>query len=220
MNSHFNGKLLSNLLAQDLIICSWGSFDKFSIQLTTAILTMYEGELVINYVINNEIIYFITFSIVPGDMFGSSEKNIVFIGGSQGSKNCFELIQSATKSNFDVSPQASLITCLKAVTLSIGVLDIVGISEDNQVAVGRNHSKMRNYNNNYNDLWIASGGIQNLNGDFLIPTHLYERPINDIKKGHRIRTKRKRNFKRFLYMQTLLSFEKNFFDQQISLGIE
>ena len=206
MCSFFEGKLASTLAIHDMTLCAWGSDEQVAIQLKVASLTMFEGELVLNYLFNNACIFFITFSVVPGYLFGISDKNIVFIGGSQGSKNNFDLIQTATKNNYDVSPQATLVTCIKAITASMGILKIVGISVNNQVAIGRNMGAQI-YRGSYDELWLASGGVQISCGDFLIPANLHEKPINMIKKGHRIRTRKKRNFKHFIYNQTLLSLE-------------
>lgn len=215
VGSCFKNKMAPTIIHNSLVLCTWGPpKQQVAIQLRIATTTMYEGELVLYYTYNNQHLYFLTFSIIPGHMFGFNDENIVFIGGNQGSKNCFHLIRCTTKENFDISPQTILITCLKAIATSMGIIKIIGISANNQVSIGRNNNS-HDHLGNYDELWLASGGNQISDGNFLIPTHLHEKPISIIKRGHRIRTRKKRDFKHCIYDQILISLGNLINDNKI-----
>jgi len=197
-------KLVSNLAVQDESLCTWGLSQQFSICLGVARTTYLEGELVIIYKVNNIPIYFMTFSILPGSLFDLSDTNILFIGGSQGARDQYELIKTATKENSDVSPQADLVVCIQALASCLGADAIVGIGANNQVAIDKNRAC--NYCTTYDQLWLSAGGYKIFSGDFSIPSNIHEKPLSEIKIGHRVRTRQKRNHKRILFQQIQHNF--------------
>jgi uncharacterized protein VirK/YbjX len=127
-------------------------------------------------------------------MFALKDQDILFVGGSQGAKNKFEFIKHATKSNSDISPQATVVTVLRALAIKLGIKNIVCTSAKNQCALNKTgdfdfHASI------YDALWESSGAIPMDSGDFLLPAASAEKPLTEIKQGHRIRTRRKRQFK-------------------------
>jgi len=198
--------MTAGLANKDKILYSWENVNIFSIRLGLPELTYLEGEFILKFYMNSECIYFLTFCIAPGALFEVDDANVIFIGGSQGAKNKFEYIQIATKLNFDISPQAIILTSLRAIAIKFGLQTLIGIGAIHQCSLkfGDNPSARRSI---YDNLWISSGGVQNSSGDFIIPSFYTEKPIYDVKRGHRIRTRRKRLFKQFINDQILQSMK-------------
>lgn len=180
--------------------------DTFSILLNLPNLTCLEGELCLDFHLNHTSICVLTFTIVPGSILGLQAEEVLFIGGSQGIAGASEKIRYAAKRNNEIWPLTMLVIALQAMGKAVDIPLLAGIAAQNHAttSVRTNTTK---YLSTYDDFWEANGGIRH-DTVHLFSTTLHEKPIEQIARNHRCRTKRKRAIKNELMNEILATFEQ------------
>jgi uncharacterized protein VirK/YbjX len=147
-----------------------------------------EGELSVVYMRNEQRIFEISFSIVPGCAIGASAKELLFIALVHGANNKFAEIKQATEVCEDVPPQHMLMLAIRSIAQSLGITAVAGVANYNLLNGG-------NFKFNYDAFW--ENWVERPTG-----RHFYEIPIPlprtelcEIQSDHRRRTRRKRRFK-------------------------
>jgi uncharacterized protein len=153
-----------------------------------------EGELTFEFELDGVGIYVISFSIIPGAIVKSEAREVLLISRLQGMKGKYKMIQQATKAMSDVSPVSFLLAALQGFAETFGITEIVGVSALRQSAYCEDCADIfrKAYDDFFNDLGAVLGP-ENL---FSCPVPLPEKAIQDVKRGHKLRTKEKRAFKR------------------------
>ena len=153
-----------------------------------------EGELSLDLELDGVGIYVISFSIVPGSIVKSEAAEVILISRMQGMKGKYGLIQQATKTMNDVAPAWFLLAVLQGFAEAFGIREIVAVSAMRQPAGGENCEE--EFRKSYDDFFNSLGVVMGPEKLFRCPVPIPERPLQDIKRGHKLRTKEKRAFKR------------------------
>jgi len=153
-----------------------------------------EGELSLNLHVNGEIVFVLSFTIVPGWVAQSAAAEILLITRIQGMKGAYRQISLATKSLHDVSPEALLLAALHGVASAFGIRAMAGIRATLQSSYDGLYAA--SFKKGYDGFFADLGLAQNAAGFFLSPIPASAKPLELIKQGHKLRTKEKRAFKR------------------------
>jgi uncharacterized protein VirK/YbjX len=153
-----------------------------------------EGELSIKLSVENEVVYVLSFTIVPGWVVKSPAEEVILISRIQGLPGSYLKIKLATKTFHEIAPGAMLLAVLQGLALALGVGQIAGVSAKDQCC---HCDEMREsfecaYDKFYGELGIGSNSA----GFFVASIPIAEKPLSCIKRGHKLRTKGKRSFKR------------------------
>jgi uncharacterized protein VirK/YbjX len=152
-----------------------------------------EGEFSLNLHVDGEVIHLLCFTIVPGDIVGSEAPEVLLISRNQGMKGSYELIRRATKALHDVSPAALLFASLQGVALAFGIGHIAGVCAARQSSF--TESSAAEFGQAYDDFFSAIGLPLTPTGFFLASVPVEAKSLATVKKGHKLRTRRKRAFK-------------------------
>ncbi len=163
-----------------------------------------EGELTIEYICNGTPIYWLSFTIVAGNIFGMSAGSVIFLTRIQGIRNNFDAVREATKSLRDISPPYAMMAALQGFDMALGIDTIVAVSSETQVSfVHQRPGEVRMYG----QLLHSLGGVTLQTGangplspgsdaTYIELSHPFpEKPITDVKRTHRSRTKARRSFR-------------------------
>jgi uncharacterized protein VirK/YbjX len=153
-----------------------------------------EGELSLNMRVNGQLAYVLSFSVVPGWVVGSMAPEVMLIGRLQGERGGKQLIAMASKSMCDVAPAAALLAALEGVGEALGVYAVASVRAEDQTSYREFFRE--NFLSAYDNFFAALAVPLNEKGFFLTSIPVPEKPMSAIKRGHKIRTKAKREFKR------------------------
>ena len=158
-----------------------------------------EGELSLNLVVDGQTIYVLSFTIVPGTVLRSSADDAFLISRMQGVKGLYKQIQSATKALHDVAPGAVLVAALQGLGEALDIEAMACIRAQDQNSYCADYD--RSFRANYDDFFIELGAEKNEAEVYLAPIPLKEKSMLQIKPGHKLRTREKREFKREIARQ-------------------
>ena len=153
----------------------------------------YEGELSLFFLAGPDALFVLSFTIVPGAVVGLEDERVLLVARMQGQSRSPAAIRLAAKENSDVSPQAILFAALQGIARAIGVERIVGVKADNLVAYEPDKAQI--LENAYDSFYGSVGASGPHNGFYVWSASTPEKPLNQVKPGHRLRTKAKRGFK-------------------------
>jgi uncharacterized protein VirK/YbjX len=152
-----------------------------------------EGELSLNLQADGEEIFVLSFTVVPGRVVQSEAENVLLITRLQGVPGKFEQIHQMTKAMHDVGPGAFLVAVLQGIAEAWEIREMAGICA----------LKHRSYEETcaarltavYDDFFTELGAVRNGKGFFVSPLPLPQKPLSQVKAGHKLRTREKRAFK-------------------------
>lgn len=154
---------------------------------------LFEGEMRLQLLVNGVQIYDLQFTIVPGWILGSKEKDVVFILRLQGMKGCYEQVRSATKALHEIAPPALLVAALQGIATAWGIREMAGICAKSQYSYNERSSAL--FIEAYDDFFIELGASRTTADFFSSPLPVIEKPLDLIRNGHKSRTLKKRAFK-------------------------
>lgn len=152
-----------------------------------------EGELSLNLVANGQIIYILSFTIVPGSTVRSAAEDVFLISRLQGVKGFLKQVQSATRALYDVAPAALLVAALQGLGDAMNIGEIACIRAQDQHSYSAEHD--RPFRANYDDFFVELGARKNEAEVYLTRIPLPEKSMLQVKQGHKLRTRKKREFK-------------------------
>jgi uncharacterized protein VirK/YbjX len=165
-----------------------------------------EGELSLYLRVDGNIVFVLSFTIVPGGVVNSQAAGILLITRLQGVKGAFSHISDATKTLHDVAPDALLFAALQGIANAFGISEIVAVSAVRQSYFSQDTAAI--FKEAYDDFFAGLGISKNAAGFFRIPLPFQEKPLAFIKHGHKIRTREKRAFKQQVQSACAGFFEK------------
>ena len=181
---------------------------EYAIVLTAPAHASFEGELVLEYRMDNLMLFRITFTIMPGYMAGLLTEQTIFIGGSQGTANTSRQTRQAAKANNEISPAAMLILAVQALGKTLNITTITGVSTKFHCSDSVNMNP-EGYYSTYDLMWEANGGKQH--GYFFTFSNTpYEKSLELVPGNHRSRTRKKREFKLDLYAMFYAEWQQIF----------
>jgi uncharacterized protein VirK/YbjX len=186
---------LRQILASGLIVyetCRDASLFRVTLDLTGTI--YWEGELSLHLEVNGVAVCILSFSIVPGSVAGALANEVLLVACVQSAKGCESQIRLATKSMLDVAPPALLVAALQGVAAALGIHAMAGTCATIQSSYLQEHCSL--FQDAYDNFFATLGATKNSAGFFCSPLPLEEKPLPLIPKGHKIRVRKKREFKR------------------------
>jgi uncharacterized protein VirK/YbjX len=152
-----------------------------------------EGEFSLNLHVNGEIVFLLSFTIVPGAVVRSQAVEAILISRLQGMKGSYREIHSATKTLHDVAPDALLFSALQGLAIAFKIHEIAGVGAALQSSCTKDLTAA--FNQAYDQFFSALGIAPNAAGFYITPVPAEPKPLEQVKKGHKLRTKEKRAFK-------------------------
>jgi uncharacterized protein VirK/YbjX len=153
----------------------------------------YEGESRLGWLVDGVLVYSLQFSIIPGWVVQSKERDVVFILRVQGIKGQYEQIRSITRALRDVAPPALLMAALQGMASAWGIREMAGISARSQYCYEESAAAV--FTQTYDDFFLSLGAARTTSDFFSCPLPLPAKPLDLIGNGHRSRTIKKRAFK-------------------------
>jgi len=153
-----------------------------------------EGEFSLSLMVADEPIYVLSFDLVPGDLVGSKASDVLLVTRVQGVRGSYKQIAQVTKALHDVAPAALLLSVLQGMGRAIGLQALGSIQGKHQTAYNPEYAS--SFLASYDSLFTDLGAELNNEGFYLLPIPMPEKPMTQIKQGHKLRTRAKREFKR------------------------
>jgi len=185
--------LLRQILRGEVPLVELLEGGRFTISIGPSWSSHKEGELSLNLHVDGEVVFVLSFTIVPGWVVESSAAEIFLITRIQGVKGCYPQISRATRALHDVAPAALLFAALQGVAGALGVHAMAGISAVRQIAYEEQYAVA--FHTAYDAFFAELGIAVTSAGFFLSPLPIGEKPLQTIKQGHKLRTREKRAFK-------------------------
>ncbi|MGA9670263.1 MAG: DUF535 family protein [Terracidiphilus sp.] len=155
-----------------------------------------EGELSLNFEVNGRVVFILSFTIIPGWVVQSEAREVILVSRLQGVKGSYDEIQRATKSMCDVAPPALLFAALCGVAEAFGIEAMAGITAAIKPEFHFYEGEAAHIQQAYDSFFTELGAAKGPANFYLGSIPPQEKPITSIKQGHKIRTRKKRAFKR------------------------
>jgi uncharacterized protein VirK/YbjX len=165
-----------------------------------------EGELSLDLRVDDEIVFILAFTIVPGLVVHSPAAEILLISRLQGIKGAYTSISLATRALHDVAPDAMLLAALQGIADAFGITEIVAVSAVRQSCYSEKFAA--SFIEAYDDFFAELGIPKNPDGFYSTPVPIHGKPLSSIKQGHKLRTKEKRAFKQQIRVDCAAFFEE------------
>jgi uncharacterized protein VirK/YbjX len=163
-----------------------------------------EGELSLNFEVNGEVVFILSFTIVPGWVVQSEAQEVVLVSRLQGVKGSYDEIQRATKTMCDVAPPALLFAALCGVAEAFGIEAMAGITGAMKPEFHFYEGEAAHIEQAYDGFFTELGATKGRANFYLGRMPPEEKPMSSIKQGHKIRTRKKRAFKRAITQRIYL----------------
>ena len=148
----------------------------------------------LNLLVDQAVVFVFSFTIIPGWVVRSDREEVLLISRVQGTNGYYPQIRAATRTLHHVGPAALLLAALHGFAEAFGIGCIAGVPAVRQCSFTEELS--HSYKSAYDDFFSEIGIPQGTSGFYLSSIPPEEKPISCIKQGHKIRTKKKRQFKR------------------------
>jgi uncharacterized protein len=154
-----------------------------------------EGDLSLIFEADRVDIYTLSFTIGPA-WIANSACRALYIARVQGRGDSFHLIRTATKSCLDVPPAAILLAAAEGIATALELSHMVGIGATNQIS--KSLCPEPGMIKAYDEFWMAAGALKSARDMYYLPVPSLFKPIESIKRNHRSRTLRKREYKKLI----------------------
>jgi uncharacterized protein VirK/YbjX len=168
---------------------------RFAISIGTSRPFDNEGELSLLLKMDGEIFFTLSFTIVPGWVVKSTATEVLLISRLQGTPGYSpEQIRLAIKAMHGVRPRALLLSALEGIAIAMGIEEIASVSTRNHIDYCEELDAV--FKNSYDDFFAELGLIKSDTGFFTSTVLIGDKPLTLIKQGHKIRTRKKRAFRK------------------------
>jgi uncharacterized protein VirK/YbjX len=165
-----------------------------------------EGEMSVKLLVDGEIVFVLSFAIVPGWVIKSEAAEVLLITQIQGRRGAYREIHLATKALHDVAPAALLLAAVQGIANAFGIAQLAGVSAVRQSCFTPECAAA--FKGAYDDFFAVLGMTRNAAGFFLSPVPIEEKSLACIKPGHKLRTRQKRAFKQQIQLACAGFFEE------------
>ena len=152
-----------------------------------------EGELSLILHVDGVTVFLLSFTIVPGWVVQSTVEEVLLITRLQGLRERSRQVAAATKAFHDVGPEALLLAVLQGFAEAFGVCELACVAAAHHTAY--REDSFADLKIAYDDFFTEHGAVKNEADFFVCPIPLPQKPLSEIKKGHKLRTRMKRAFK-------------------------
>lgn len=163
--------------------------DECTISLTYPLHVSNEAELSLHFEWNDTLVQVVSFVIAPGAVVGAASEQVLLFGQVQGFTDA-ALLRNVTKALHDILPATLLVHAAYGIASALQLNGAAGVSKQNKAG------KWVHRFFDYDAFWLSFKGELNAPTDvFLLPMPPTECPLEEVKRNHRARTLRKRQFK-------------------------
>jgi hypothetical protein len=152
-----------------------------------------EGEMSLNFRVDGEVVFVLSFAIVPGSIVKSRASEVLLITLLQGIRGTYPQIYLATKSLHEVAPVAILLAAAQGIATASGISELAAVCATRQFSYDEKFAT--GFKSGYDDFFAELGMVGNDAGFFSSPVPMPEKHLAFIKPGHKLRTREKRAFK-------------------------
>jgi uncharacterized protein VirK/YbjX len=171
-----------------------------------------EGELTLRLRVDGDIVYVLSFTIVPGELVESKASEAFLISRLQGIRGCYQQIGIATRALHEVAPNRLLLSALQGIAEAFGVHAIAAVPARRQTS--NKNAAASAFKNAYDNLFSELGLSKSASGFFSSAIPIDQKPLTSIKRGHRLRAKKKRAFKHKIQLACARFFENSAMDRE------
>lgn len=171
-----------------------------------------EGELTLRLRVDGDIVYVLSFTIVPGEVVESKASEAFLITRLQGIKGCYRQIAIATRAMHEVAPNRLLLAALQGIAEAFGVRAIAAVPAHRQTSYKDAFAPA--FKDAYDNLFSQLGLSKSTIGFFSSAVPIDQKPLTSIKRGHRLRAKKKRAFKHKIQLACARFFENSTKDRE------
>ena len=151
-----------------------------------------EGELTIEYSFDGLVVYVLSFTFVPGQLFAIEADTVILISRIQGARSLFQETRNAMKLLHGLGAPGLLMASVQGIAEELGLSIVLGVPAARQVS---NVVESYAFETVY-DEYFDSLGATNAGGLFRLDMPLREKPLSEIKSSNRARTRHQRELKR------------------------
>jgi uncharacterized protein VirK/YbjX len=167
-----------------------------------------EGDISLTFDTNGTPIYEISFTIVPGTVIGCGAKPALLIGRIQGRIRRTETIRIATRACHDIAPPYLLVATAVSIAAALKIAVIGGVTNEEQL--GRSVNEAEVFYFDYDAFWETFPVTKGSTNFYVITVPFPEKPLDQIGRSHRRRTKAKRRLKKQIAEGAAAAFTKKF----------
>jgi uncharacterized protein VirK/YbjX len=149
-----------------------------------------EGELTLHFKEGGAPLYGLSFSFVPGQVFGRAEPSSILIGRMQGRAGEVARIAEATRACGEITPQACLYRALAGIAMANSLGHMLGVSAANHVCYEEARAGV--FEQAYDAFYASLKAEPQIPGFVDLPIQPGRRPLSEVVGCHRRRTRRKR----------------------------
>lgn len=194
LHSRLSSPLLRQMLFRELTVFEIDQEGaRYSITLGLSRNDVREGELYLKLNTAGATIAILQFTIVPGWVVQSAAADVILVSRLQGMKGHFKQIYHATKALYEVAPPALLLAALQGIASALEIRELAGVCAASQFSYTEEHAAI--FKEAYDQFFIQLGAVRSSAMFYSSPLPVEEKPVEQVKRGHKIRTKRKRAFK-------------------------
>ena len=197
----YNYNFLKNIFSKDKlkqifnegIICfeEINEEDTYKVLLKSSHIFEFEGSQFLVFAMNDIVLFTLSFTFAPGNIFGIESENIIYVSSLKGTKNEFEKFSKATKYFKENIPSVILLKVLEAIAQNLNIGTLAGISAENQLSYAPGFND-QNFISNYDEFWKNLGAVETKNNNYYMPLPLAYKDLSLIKQKYRNRTIKKR----------------------------
>lgn len=205
LRDHFPSRLLRQIMHDEVTLHDLLDVDsRFALTMGLSHPYDNEGELSLRLRVEGDIVFVLSFTIVPGWVVNSQAAEAILITRLQGIKGCYRQISDATRALHDVGPAQLLLSALQGVSAAFGICAIAAVSADRQTSYKK--AADRDFKQAYDHFFAGLGLLKSAAGFFSSEVPIDQKPLKSIKRGHKLRTKEKRAFKHRIQMDCAAFF--------------
>ena len=187
-------KLLSRMMLGNVLLFEMHQGGQsFGVSIGRSTSNLYEGELSLNFLVDGNTVFVLSFTIVPGWAVGSARSDVLLISRIQGSKGSYSQISLAMKAMNNLGIEVLLVTILQGIARVMGISELVSVCSKNQASYS--DVSALDFRKAYDDFFAEIGMTRNASGFFSASIPLQEKPLASIKSSNRFRTRKQRALK-------------------------
>jgi uncharacterized protein VirK/YbjX len=153
-----------------------------------------EGEMSLLLLADGEIIFTISFTIIPGQIVNSRQKEVILISRIQGTPGLpAEKMRRAQRALYKLRFGAVLMAGLEGLATAFNIREIASVTSTKQISYAADYADR--FKHAYDDFFAAMGIPENDTGFFSTPIPIEEKAIEDV-KDHKARARARRTLKK------------------------
>jgi len=153
----------------------------------------HEGEMCVSLLVDGVHVHVLAFTIVPGSILDSSAGSVLLVTRVQGGLDVFPLIALASKAMHGIPAEMLLMTALHGVAEALGIREFFGVSATRHLCYEEEDDAI--FKKCYDQFFTRIGATPTAAGFYAARFPLPQKPLAEVKRGQKTRTRARRAFK-------------------------